>query len=544
MLSRIKFLNYLILSCVALLAFAGSLVNGFALDDLVHIVDNANVRSLSLTFNSFIKPIFPGNLYRPLLISSYGITYHFFGLAPFPYHLLNLVLHIGVVFLVFKIIKIVCEERTAFLIALIFACHPLHSEVVANISGRAELLAALFGLLSILSLHSSKYLIGGSALLLALLSKESAMVIVPLSILFWIYLGIERREIVKRVSVLSAPCFVYFSLRFYALGREVVSSGGVTLLDNALAHMPFDLRLVNAIAYLGKYISLMLLPTPLSADYSYAHLLPLESKLALIPCCLVSIVFCGAILGVARRSLYGFFAAWFFIAFLVTSNIFLTIGTIFAERLAYLPSVGIFGLVILALERLRIQQITYVLLPLAIAYSAMQSQVWRDNHSLHTYQMDVSQNSAKTQLNYAMVMKGKGDLESASIFARQALETYPDYDDAAWVIGNIYLHKEILVGAEHWLKRALKKNPEHLRSLDDLARLNINRGRLEQAEGYIRRLEDLTPGRVENEILRVVILVNQKRGKEALSKIEKLELRAPGNQEIKRIKDQIHDAAY
>jgi 4-amino-4-deoxy-L-arabinose transferase-like glycosyltransferase len=156
---------YLILAFVVALVFGNTLFNGYNMDD--HLVtQNHKYTSKGI---SAIKDILSSNYYsnnvdinfdyRPLVHISFALEHQFFGEHALVSHLINLVLYLLTILLLFKLCLKwfgVNNIDAALLTSLIFAVHPIHTEAVASIKNRDELLALLFGLFAVYSVM--KYL--------------------------------------------------------------------------------------------------------------------------------------------------------------------------------------------------------------------------------------------------------------------------------------------------------------------------------------------------------------------------------------------------
>ena len=111
-----------------------------------HRLDYFSQAGNSELYKVFHESIWPGNLYRPVVFLSFILTNKIAGKEPFIYHLTNVLLHTGVVVGVFFLVKELFDKKTSFLTSILFAIHPVHVEVVANISYRPELFTAFFGI--------------------------------------------------------------------------------------------------------------------------------------------------------------------------------------------------------------------------------------------------------------------------------------------------------------------------------------------------------------------------------------------------------------
>jgi len=198
-------------------------------------------------------------------------------------------------------------------------------------------------------------------------------------------------------------------------------------------------RVLNALSLLGRYIQLSFLPIKLSADYSYNQIELISNffqyeNLYFLYILILTLIF---VLGLKNKfslsAKHSFFSAWFFLSFVITSNIFFPIGTIFAERLAYIPSFGLCALGALFLSRESSKSISKFLLPIFFTFYGVkafsQSLYWKDNITLHQHQITVSADSAKTQLNYALILRLKKDFSGSKKHIDEALKIYPNYPE-------------------------------------------------------------------------------------------------------------------
>ena len=186
----------LLLVVLAMLPYANALSAGFTFDDEPDIQKNPAITGGLDLARIVAAPLPPGTIYRPFAVLTFALNER---LAPgntVAYHGVNVLLHAGVAVLVFVLaIRLFGSVRTAQIAAVLFALHPVHTEAVTSLVGRTELLAALFGLAAILSMDRadtaahwparvSLYLLSLTSFSLALFSKESALVVVPLFLLF------------------------------------------------------------------------------------------------------------------------------------------------------------------------------------------------------------------------------------------------------------------------------------------------------------------------------------------------------------------------
>lgn len=422
-----------LLFTAVIFVYANTLVNGFTLDDLSYIVRNSQVTDPSLPSLCAAHKV--SNVFRPLTFATFALDWKIGGGIALGFHAVNLVLHGAVICLVFLLVQTLFPDSRhrnsiAFITALLFAVHPIHTEAVSSIVGRAELLAAGFLILAwILHLHDRE-VPALSCFALALLSKESAVVFLPL-----VFIGDYARDQWKpafRYLRIVGVTMVYLVVLWRAQG-ERFGPVEVSILDNPLVAVPAGPRILNALRIAWKYVGLQLYPATLSSDYSYNQI-PLYGALrynlpALIATALVLALWIWAVKN-RRRGLI--LALGIYLAgFAITSNILRPIGTIMAERLAYLPSLGFCLLIALAWNRVwqRRQRLALGLAVVIVAALSVRTIVrnrdWKDNRTLYSAQMRAAPNSAKTHQNMALAYMDAKQLELARRELEIELRIYP-----------------------------------------------------------------------------------------------------------------------
>lgn len=497
-------LSLLLIGLLGALAYLPSLWNGFVFDDILQIERNFRIRSLTEALWYFTNPPSPGDLFRPVTFLTYALNYSISGYNPFSYHLLNLLLHAANSILVCIFLARLFDSKGAILAGIIFAVLPIHTEAVANIVGRAELLSTGFILGALILLIrprlSSIALTESLAIvllpLLAYLSKESsltALLLAPLALWHQRGAGVRTVGFVRALILLSIPAAVMLALRCNAIGAIASPPGSIAFLDNPISNLPFDERALNGLALLGRYFVLSIFPLVLRADYSYNQIpqLTFHHLDTVLYLAMAALLLIAGVIGVMRRRNFGFLIAWFFLAFSITSNILLPIGTIFGERLAYLPSIGVCGLLALALAAIQPQRTAMIaLFMLAAVYgfvSARHSIIWRSNESLFSETVIVSPNSAKTQLNYGTILRKQKMYQRALKHLNKAVEIYPKYAGAVSMIGFVYGEMANQEQAINWYNRALAIDPLDLPTNVRLAQILLNAGKLDEAEHHLKQ---------------------------------------------------------
>jgi len=351
----------------AVALFAVVIGNGLVLDDAPLIRENPFIRNLAnvprFFTSDYWEPRMQAGLYRPLVTTSYALNHAAGRLDPRGYHLLNLLLHAANSALVLLLLRRWTGQLAlAAAAAFLFAAHAVHAEVLANIaSGRPELMAALFFLLSLLSYRraedgQTQHRVSTLSLVcfgLALLCKESAITLLAVLPLADAVFGQgesaslrgARRLWMQRAGIYAAYAMLavaYLGIRWLALG------GGETLpaqrdFDNPLLLLQAGWRVVNALHVALLYAGLLIWPLHLSYDYSFDQIPMIHSfdDPQLYAVLGLAALAAWGLVASARRSRPVFFGiAFALVTFSVVSNLLLPIGTIMAERLLYLPSLG------------------------------------------------------------------------------------------------------------------------------------------------------------------------------------------------------------
>jgi hypothetical protein len=342
-----RFNPYLVLCTVTIAAFAGIFNGDFHYDDVSAILENPHLDD----WQTFVGHL--DHMVRPVLYGTFLLDRSLYGSNPTGYHLLNLLLHLGSGFLIYLIFtRAATEERTPsvpFWTALLFLIHPMTTETVTYISGRASGLMAFFYLLAFfLYLRASEhqdavklrrlYLSGSVlSLVLSLGSKETAVTF-PLALLLWDLLIRRLRGTSLRTTIRSAH-LPFWIVLLLAAAWALVHPRYNALAQYSMTIRPFwdnALSELHAMAYV-----LLLFFTPWNQNFD--HDLPEYHSLSQWPLPL-DVLLLTATAGAAwiswrRYPLVAFGVGWFFIQILPTSLI--PRNDLLSERNLYLPSLGL-----------------------------------------------------------------------------------------------------------------------------------------------------------------------------------------------------------
>ena len=447
----------------ALLAYSANLGNGFVYDDRFVIERNPLVQSLDwrgLLTTSYWGEIVDAGLYRPLTLLSFGLN-RALGASATGFHLANDFLHgLAAVGALLAARTLGLSSAGALGAALLFALHPVQSEGVNAIVGRSEILAFLFTFTSFLLFAGKKSpLLVGGAFLCALLSKESAAFALPLFVL-------HRRD-GARLLALGGAVVAGVVLRFAVLGGLGISGREIGVLDNPLAHSGIGTRLLAAPVLLIHYVRLVLWPSSLSADYSFNQIPTPESAVDL-RVLLGALVLILLLFVAARGGRAGIAALAFLVPLAGSLHLLFPLGTIFAERLLYLPMLGAalaFGLGVEGLSKWnRWLSAVVAVTVLGACAARVWTRIpdWRDNETLFRKSVETSPSSARSHfLLGAELLEQKRFPEAAEWFAK-GLEIYPAHFGARMSLGEALLAARDADGAGRAFEKALEIQPASL----------------------------------------------------------------------------------
>jgi tetratricopeptide (TPR) repeat protein len=485
--------------------------NEFVLDDIRLIHDNVRIRSLANVPYFFVSSYweFEGAhaLYRPLVLASYAVNYAASGLSPSSYSVVNIALHAAVSVLLCALVRSLgATLAAAGMTGLLFAVHPVHTEAVTGISGRPELLAALFFLLA---LHFHRLAPGGGlryraavagSFACALLSKESAMTLLLVLPVMDTLLPATRSDglaatprsrLLADYLPLAVVALAYLALRRWVIGGITIAADTIAPLDNPIASAGSMPAIMTAFAVIVEYARVLIYPAQLSPDYSYNQI-PLVTRamdsrfiagLLIVAGCLVASAWLWR-----RQPLAAFGLAFMALTFSIVSNFAVPIGTICAERLMYLPSAGLLISAAVAAERLAElahgvtkgstrRRIAYGVVALLIVLGAARTWTrnrdWSNELTLWTSAVEAAPNSARVQSEYGRVLMGR---------AQDAAES--GRSDA----------ESLYASAQAHFETALKISPTYSLPLDGLAMIHSLHGRFDEAAVFYERALNAWPG--------------------------------------------------
>ncbi|HEX6896199.1 MAG TPA: DUF1736 domain-containing protein, partial [Bryobacteraceae bacterium] len=309
--------------------------------------------------------------------------------------------------------------------------HPVLTESVTNMVGRADLLAGfgvLAGLLCYLQFASGKrrglWLAAfAGSVTVGLFSKESVAVLVAVMLAYDLIFGAFRTREFWRARWAAYAAFgivllVFLALRANALGHSVRPPFPYT--DNPIAGAGFWIGRLTAFQVIARYLGLLIWPLRLSADYSFNQI-PLSTGgdwLAIVGLAACLGLATVAVLSYGRQKIMCWAILFYLITLAPTANVFLAIGSIMAERFLYLPALSFVIAVVWVMNRIPSRPrwaVAAVLVALAGARTYARNFDWADDRSLWTSAASATPDSYKVQLHLATVLAGAsgGTLDQA-----------------------------------------------------------------------------------------------------------------------------------
>lgn len=442
------------------------------------------------------------NLYRPLVSMSYAMQWRLHGLRQWPFFLVNILLHAATAAAVAELTRRLNDFRTrttdcpterladnqsarrtpqsaiaALAAGLLFATHPIHSEVVASVVGRAESMAALFMLGAMIllcrPLTTARAVAIWACSFAAMLCKEQGLVLPMILLLQY---GLIARRLPstdpaaasQRRPALLLLLLICWTWAGYIVFRENLLKfwWDRSLLD--WTHQPMirasgDDRAAMPLALLGRYVALLLWPRVLSLDYGGSvigwHVAPTDPYFWLGAA--ASLTWLAAVVvATRRRKPVAVLLLWAaLLTYLPAGNIFTLIGTNFGERLFYLPSAFILMFVGIELAVWLTPRVSVGIVMLLAAAGAARTiaYVSRFDDRLELYERSVMEQprSVRLRLLLASELVQRHRLEAAADAAADAIAVQPDYHEAYLMAAVVEMERGNLDAADRFVDQAL-----------------------------------------------------------------------------------------
>ena len=449
-----------ILIAIAFLVNVPTIRYEYTLDDPYFTTDNPLVKEgVSSIPQFFTHAAYYGVFknhdasYRPLMLTSFAIEKQLIGFNPQVSHFINLVIFSLAIFFLFKLLRRVFNSYSVyipFFIVLLYELHPIHTEVVASVKSRDELLALLFTTLSMLA--SFRYIdnkkmadliLSALFFFLSLISKESSITfvaIMPLTIYFF------RNEKISKIITATIPYAIMAGL-YMLMRMSFIESDGekvrILVNNNALmAATNYPDKLATILFIQFKYILLLIFPHPLSYDYSYSEIpiISFSNYKALISLIVIVAALVYAIVNLKRKNVFSYCILFYCAGAVITSNLLVDIGATMAERFIFTASLGFsIGVVFLFVQVFKADKMNisyanssklfYVIIGISTLYcvkTVARNEVWKNNLDLYSSGVETAPGSWRTHyllgVQYTKMISGEKNPEEKKDIFNKAIE--------------------------------------------------------------------------------------------------------------------------
>ncbi|XP_076878222.1 protein O-mannosyl-transferase TMTC3 [Brachyhypopomus gauderio] len=575
---EIGLLTGLVVGC-----YWNSLLCGFVFDDVSAILDNKDLRPSTPIQNLFLNDFWGTPMseershksYRPLTVLTFRLNYLLSELQPASYHLLNVLLHAGVCVLFLRLCRLLLDHTTSLVAALLFAVHPVHTEAVTGVVGRAELLSSIFLLAAFLAYTKSKgsddsvvwspMVLTVFLVAIATLCKEQGITVIGICCVYEVFvaqgftLPMLAETVVQVVrgkdgfpytllqTLLKLVVLVISTLLLVIVRVQVIQSQlpVFTRFDNPAAVSDTPTRQLTFNYLLPVNGWLLLNPSELCCDWTMGTIPLVES--ALDPRNLATLAFYTLLGLLAYHSLRHTHTSaktvvmalsLMVLPFVPASNLFFPVGFVVAERVLYVPSMGFCVLVAHGFRSLSLRwglkRISWFFMVLLLLMHAVKtfnrSWDWESEYTLFTSALKVNRNNAKLWNNVGHALENQNNYERALQYFLQATRVQPDDIGAHMNVGRTYKNlnrskeaeeaylvaKSLMPQVIPGKKYATRVAPNHLNVYINLANLiRASDSRLEEADQLYRQAISMRPDFKQAYISRGELLLKMNKPSEA-----------------------------
>ncbi|XP_064490379.1 protein O-mannosyl-transferase Tmtc3-like isoform X2 [Ornithodoros turicata] len=581
---HVRWAWYLVVCGAASLCYANAPSCGFVFDDMSAVRDNRDLRPHTplhhVFWNDFwgtpIHKEHSHKSYRPLCVLTFRINYWLHELDPMGYHIGNVLLHVIVCAIFLRVCSMVVPETPSVVAALLFAVHPVHTEAVTGVVGRAESLSSVFFLLAFIAYtHStgrwkntrwSSLLVCVVLIAVATLCKEQGITVVGVCAVYEIFVvqRLRPRNILHIIQTLlaskSSPpawlreVFVRVAVLFFSavallVGRVKVMGAQLpvfTKFDNPAAVADTPTRQLTFNYLLPVNMWLLLFPSELCCDWTMGTIPLVQSffdirnlaTLALYIAVVVLIYVAVTTFDDVNAHVIALSLSLMVLPFLPASNLFFPVGFVVAERILYMPSMGFCLLVAhgwhLLLERGYYRRLLWTALVILVVTGSIKTFIrnydWESEYTIFMAGLKVNRQNAKLYNNVGHALEGQGKFAEALRYFLKASSVQADDIGAHINVGRTYNNLLMYDEAEaaFWKAKDLLPRPKpgepykariapnHLNVFLNLANLISRNGtRLEEADSLYKQAISMRVDYIQAYINRGDILIKLNRTREA-----------------------------
>lgn len=525
----------IVLPIIAVLLYCNTFQHQYVLDDFSAIKDNYVVKKgldgISTIWQTEYRYGFwnvKGELYRPIPLTMFAIEWHIIPDSPGFSHIINVLLYAFSIVVLFIVLRKILGEKYPYIpvvATLLFTLHPLHTEVVANIKSRDEILSLLGSLATLyfFVLYHTKQkwsylLVAFFCYLIAMFSKESSITffaVFPLTI--WLFYHKNWRSIAVSSAVLGIPIIIYLLIRSKVLGGVQINNEP-TVMENAVLYATtFSERWGTIWMLIGKYFLILVKPFPLSSDWGYnatkIHEIASLPSLLGILFFVALVISCVYFFYIKPNSIVAFCAIGFLATFILYSNLPFYMSWTFGERFLYVPS--LFFCILLSyilfhfLPNKNIQNSIIILICIAFSFLTFKRNfAWRSSKTL--YEADIKTCPDAVMLNYhysiEVVKNGLATEDHARIaeandsaitLLKHAVSLYPYYHDAYGQLGLAYFRKNEYKESLAYYEKSIEYNKNNALVWSNMGTCHYNLGNFDKAKSCYMQAVKLNPRMID-----------------------------------------------
>lgn len=497
---------------LVLAAYFNALHNDFIWDDRFLVLNNIYIKNFGHFFDIFktylaSSSINVNNFYRPMQELSYMVDYALWRYNPLGFHLTNIILHGLCAMAVYLFsLRILRNSLAAFITGALFGIHPINTEAVTYVAGRADSLFLLFFLASFLlflkSLESFKeknrlplglYAFSILFSILSILSKEIGLIF-PVMLLLYLWVFCSNSPARFKLFLMVIPFGAMIPL--FVLVRTIILNSFHMTSPFLMTKFSLYERLLMSCKAFCIYLYLFIFPLRLHMDRSIRFAGSLGQPEALGAVTVVA-AFITYVWWAKKHSKKLFFGGmWFLIGLLPVSNI-IPINSFVAEHWVYLPSIGIYMMAGLGVANIFHQdflppvsrgvKITMVVILSAVfAYfgflTFQRNKDWKDEVAFFKNALQYAPQNARLHLNFGKAYDDRGQTEEAIQEYKKTIELDPDYTEAYYNLAHTYFGLKNYAEAEEYVEKALALQPGQPSSLQLLALIKQRKGDYQEAE--------------------------------------------------------------
>jgi len=492
--------------------YANSLGGKFIWDDEFLIEKNEYIKHPGGIAGFFTKPLSYGtplksNYYRPLQALTYALNYRAGGLDPVGYHVFNIILHVGAACALYWLTLLLFKNGFLSLAtSLLFVAHPINTEAVTYISGRADPMVVVFMCLSVAyyvkAARGKKnlfYLLSAASYVLALFSKETALVI-PFLLLAYDYICGGSGASGRAVFPKRAVPFFFIGVLYIILRKTALNFPAENTAINATLYTRVPLVLSSIAMYFKKLI----LPLDLHMEYRMV-IPPMGGPAVMAGMGIFAALIAAAAFYAKREKIITFSIAWFLINYFPISNIY-PLNAVFAEHWIYPASIGLYIASGWALFKIYSRGAAVkwlaVLLLAGLLFSASHATVrqnrhWAEPARFYERILKYNDKSSRVYNNLGRVYATGERAHEAIAMYEKAIEVKPDYLNAYNNLANAHSRLGNKAEAVTLYEKAVALGPNDADVYFNFGKLRRNMGEYEKAIALYKKAIEINPRHVK-----------------------------------------------